>query len=156
MSNIVPQTFGQNDCTICLDSFQEESVVIRLKCRHKFHIECLLEWGEEQQKCPHCREDFKMEELNNQIEEVVSKNSNKEQNNDQNEFGKVDQQSKLRLNESQNNHPVQLNTHNNDAAHAQPFINPSNTQQNNWPEPNPRSVRPSLRENEDGDCCKLL
>ena len=54
------------DCPICLSNFagspndvedvdSSDKLVIKLKCNHCFHKECLREWLEKNQTCPVCR-----------------------------------------------------------------------------------------------------
>ena len=45
-------------CAICLDPFTEndDKLVAELKCKHIFHVECMMEWIEKNTICPMCRE----------------------------------------------------------------------------------------------------
>ena len=43
----------QEECSICMDIIG--SVYHKLKCGHKFHINCLDEWSNENKTCPLCR-----------------------------------------------------------------------------------------------------
>ena len=42
------------NCAICLDKIEEECV--KLKCGHKYHINCCKEWlCNNSNKCPQCK-----------------------------------------------------------------------------------------------------
>jgi predicted ATPase len=47
-------------CLVCLDEFQSADIAdrecIRLRCGHKFHRECIIEWGAVSNTCPTCRD----------------------------------------------------------------------------------------------------
>ena len=44
------------ECLICLDTFEEEENLIKIKCNHIFHCNCIKNWlCEESNKCPVCR-----------------------------------------------------------------------------------------------------
>ncbi|OMO63331.1 Zinc finger, RING-type [Corchorus olitorius] len=43
------------DCSICLESFQDEEVLTRLPCGHRFHFACLDPWVRTCGDCPYCR-----------------------------------------------------------------------------------------------------
>ena len=48
-------------CDICLADFQVGSYVAwsnNAKCRHAFHVHCILEWLRQQPTCPTCRQDY--------------------------------------------------------------------------------------------------
>jgi len=45
-----------DECSICLDDFNEESKLRLLKCEHGFHIKCIDEWLQKYNyNCPVCR-----------------------------------------------------------------------------------------------------
>lgn len=44
-------------CTICLNSFNEGDRVGKIKCKHKFHVECLKTWIQRKNHCPLCQAD---------------------------------------------------------------------------------------------------
>jgi hypothetical protein len=48
-------------CAICLNELDES--VLSLKCKHKFHEDCVLEWRKKSQTCPLCRNDVKPKNL---------------------------------------------------------------------------------------------
>ena len=41
-------------CVICLDDYQENNIIIKLLCGHKYHVLCLGEWVDEKKTCPLC------------------------------------------------------------------------------------------------------
>ena len=52
----IPSTFIVN-CTICLEDKVVEEKIARLKCKHLFHLDCLIKWMEISKMCPLCREE---------------------------------------------------------------------------------------------------
>lgn len=48
----------EEKCTICFEEFKEEDIY-KLKCGHKYHIECFKEWSQINASCPICRYDGK-------------------------------------------------------------------------------------------------
>ena len=49
--------FEDEECCICMDDLNNEKTQI-LKCRHRFHEECIKEWYGTDRTCPLCREDI--------------------------------------------------------------------------------------------------
>ena len=48
----------EDDCNICLDKMEKETEVIKLKCNHYFHPDCITKWLKDYNyKCPICREE---------------------------------------------------------------------------------------------------
>jgi hypothetical protein len=46
-------------CPICQTLFKEgDEMGILYKCKHKFHTNCIEEWGKYKQECPVCRENI--------------------------------------------------------------------------------------------------
>ena len=44
------------ECLICLDNFMEDDEIIKIKCNHIFHTNCIKHWlCKESNKCPICR-----------------------------------------------------------------------------------------------------
>jgi hypothetical protein len=44
------------ECLICLDNFVENDEIIKIKCNHIFHTNCIKQWlCKESNKCPICR-----------------------------------------------------------------------------------------------------
>lgn len=55
---------AERECTICLESFQQDQELVQLDCSssvpHLFHFECLNNWIEGGgNACPLCREPIK-------------------------------------------------------------------------------------------------
>ena len=51
-TTIVPDA---HDCCICLDKFVENGESVVLKCNHRFHTNCIINWFEQELTCPLCR-----------------------------------------------------------------------------------------------------
>jgi len=44
------------ECSVCLENFNEEHKIIKIKCNHTFHDQCIKQWlCNESNKCPICR-----------------------------------------------------------------------------------------------------
>lgn len=48
-------TSTQEECPVCLESFQTSQVLIHLPCTHRFHSGCLVPWLNRHCHCPCCR-----------------------------------------------------------------------------------------------------
>ena len=47
---------SQEECSICLESYQERDKIVQLTCNHIFHKDCIREWLQiKQNNCPLCR-----------------------------------------------------------------------------------------------------
>ena len=47
---------NENTCSICLNEFKEEEILIRFSCKeHIFHKKCLCTWLEKSDICPLCK-----------------------------------------------------------------------------------------------------
>ena len=45
-----------NECLICIENFEENNEITKIKCNHIFHKECIKKWlCNESNKCPICR-----------------------------------------------------------------------------------------------------
>lgn len=61
-SNIDKEKY--NECTICLESFDNDQIICQLSCDHCFHKDCLDQWINETMRsnqecvCPLCRTSF--------------------------------------------------------------------------------------------------
>jgi len=42
-------------CPVCIGYFTKEDRIVRLPCRHTFHVACILPWLEKTNSCPVCR-----------------------------------------------------------------------------------------------------
>ena len=49
----------QNECIICLETFQDDDQISILSCVHYFHKKCIEDWfiAQKSKKCPICRDD---------------------------------------------------------------------------------------------------
>ena len=47
-------TNDDNDCPVCMMTLNELKV-LRLRCGHKFHSECIRDWNRSKHSCPVCR-----------------------------------------------------------------------------------------------------
>uniref|UniRef100_A0A6C0C7A3 RING-type E3 ubiquitin transferase n=1 Tax=viral metagenome TaxID=1070528 RepID=A0A6C0C7A3_9ZZZZ len=53
---VVLNNLPENECCICLEKYKENDILIKLKCNHMFHKECLEPWFNNNKKsCPLCR-----------------------------------------------------------------------------------------------------
>eukprot|EP01018_Ginkgo_biloba_P004123 Gb_25302 [translate_table: standard] len=52
----------QEDCPVCLESFQPDQMLIHLPCSHRFHSDCLVPWLDSNSHCPYCREKISIKE----------------------------------------------------------------------------------------------
>ncbi len=51
--------YTSGDCTICLDTFTDDSEIRGLSCGHAFHVECIDPWLTGKKACcPTCKHDF--------------------------------------------------------------------------------------------------
>lgn len=47
---------SREECSICLESYQEKDKIVQLTCNHIFHKDCIGEWLQNKQNnCPLCR-----------------------------------------------------------------------------------------------------
>ena len=59
-------TRKHNECTICLEPWQEGSSIVALPCdsRHFFHTECIVSWANKRNyRCPLCNKAFDIKDL---------------------------------------------------------------------------------------------
>jgi len=55
-SNLIVVLPESNEiCSICLQVFNENEILLRLPCQHKFHNNCINTWLNNNQSCPLCR-----------------------------------------------------------------------------------------------------
>ena len=52
---VVCDELPDNTCSVCLDEFKDEDVLIKLNCEHIFHKDCLEPWLNDNRNCPLCR-----------------------------------------------------------------------------------------------------
>jgi hypothetical protein len=46
---------GRNQCSICLEAFQEHDTVRTIPCFHTFHKNCIDPWLSQRPLCPVCK-----------------------------------------------------------------------------------------------------
>ena len=51
-------TGTEDSCAICLCNFEQEELVTKIPCNHRFHKECFVKWLEVNKICPVCRFDI--------------------------------------------------------------------------------------------------
>uniref|UniRef100_A0A914LWU6 RING-type domain-containing protein n=1 Tax=Meloidogyne incognita TaxID=6306 RepID=A0A914LWU6_MELIC len=71
---------GSTACSICLEEFQEDKVIVKTKCNHYFHRDCISknfkEGSANFKKCPICRATLELDDnedvvkLNNKLKIV--------------------------------------------------------------------------------------
>lgn len=44
-------------CSICLENYKKEDVILLTECSHLFHHTCLTQWFEKNRSCPMCRKE---------------------------------------------------------------------------------------------------
>lgn len=49
-----------NQCTICLDGFDDIEIVSKMDCSHIFHHSCIVNWLKRKPTCPICRFRFRI------------------------------------------------------------------------------------------------
>jgi hypothetical protein len=42
-------------CSICLDEFEHREKILKIKCGHKYHKACIMNWLKRDTRCPMCR-----------------------------------------------------------------------------------------------------
>ena len=47
-------------CIICLENFNKEETITRIKCDHYYHTHCIYTWFEKKKTCPICDEILKI------------------------------------------------------------------------------------------------
>ena len=48
----------EDSCSICLENYKAQDVIITIPCKHSFHDGCLDMWIDQQTSCPLCRKDL--------------------------------------------------------------------------------------------------
>ena len=44
----------KDPCVICLDEWKMKQRVLKLPCKHEFHMHCIKQWFEGNRSCPKC------------------------------------------------------------------------------------------------------
>lgn len=50
---------NNNECSICLEKYNNGENIVLLKCKHEFHYHCILKWLLNSIKCPICKRNAK-------------------------------------------------------------------------------------------------
>jgi hypothetical protein len=45
----------KSDCSICYNEFNDNEDILKLKCKHIYHSECIRKWASTSSTCPICR-----------------------------------------------------------------------------------------------------
>ncbi|KAJ1392755.1 Zinc finger, RING-type [Sesbania bispinosa] len=53
-------------CSICLEEFCESDPSTVTTCRHEFHLQCILEWGQRSSQCPMCWQSISLKDPTSQ------------------------------------------------------------------------------------------
>lgn len=48
----------EDECSVCLEDFEENCKIRVLLCKHVFHEKCIMSWIFKKQQCPVCRTDM--------------------------------------------------------------------------------------------------
>lgn len=51
-----------DNCSICLNNFNDTESITITNCEHYFHSECLEEWGKYKPECPMCKKEIQYNE----------------------------------------------------------------------------------------------
>ena len=51
-----------DSCTICLDDFDNNDKLLKLKCSHIYHEKCIKTWFKNKSNCPNCNSSFSSED----------------------------------------------------------------------------------------------
>ena len=49
-------------CCICLEPFTDDNPAIATKCKHDYHLQCIMQWYQKSAACPLCGVDIKLED----------------------------------------------------------------------------------------------
>lgn len=47
-----------DSCTICLEDFNDKEKLLKLKCNHIYHEQCIKTWFNKKRICPNCANSF--------------------------------------------------------------------------------------------------
>ncbi|RAL45959.1 hypothetical protein DM860_006113 [Cuscuta australis] len=53
-------------CSICLETFSDNNPSSVTVCKHEFHLQCILEWGQRGSQCPMCWQNLSLKDPNSQ------------------------------------------------------------------------------------------
>ncbi|CAH9085832.1 unnamed protein product [Cuscuta epithymum] len=66
----------EDGCSICLEPFSSNDPPTVTKCKHEYHLQCILEWSQRSQECPICSRKVVLEEPASQDLLVVVESEN--------------------------------------------------------------------------------
>ena len=66
---------NQDECGICLSSYQDREVLVELPCEHFYHQNCLLPWLKQSPQCPSCRHQLPVEPVSEPEDELEPQDS---------------------------------------------------------------------------------
>lgn len=55
---ILRDRLQDNTCSVCLEEFKDDDILVKLNCNHIFHKECLEPWLNNNTNCPMCRQNI--------------------------------------------------------------------------------------------------
>lgn len=61
---IIDEKIKEENCSICMEQFQDNEIIVQLECNHLFHKNCVDPWKEKNEKCPLCKTDMKLKSFN--------------------------------------------------------------------------------------------
>lgn len=47
-----------SECSICMEPIESPNESLTLECRHKYHVNCIKKWKENNESCPLCRDNL--------------------------------------------------------------------------------------------------
>ncbi|CAM8884873.1 unnamed protein product [Rhodiola kirilowii] len=53
-------------CSICLENYTESDPSTVTLCKHEFHLQCILEWGQRSSQCPMCWQSLRLKDPTSQ------------------------------------------------------------------------------------------
>jgi hypothetical protein len=51
-----------NECSICLEPIRASNESLTLECCHKYHVDCIKRWKQNNESCPLCRDNLHVSE----------------------------------------------------------------------------------------------
>uniref|UniRef100_A0A804P7D8 RING-type E3 ubiquitin transferase n=1 Tax=Zea mays TaxID=4577 RepID=A0A804P7D8_MAIZE len=64
-------------CSICLDAFCDSNPSTMTKCKHDYHLQCILEWCQRSSQCPMCWQHISMKDpMSQELLEAVEQERN--------------------------------------------------------------------------------
>ncbi|OVA09303.1 zinc finger protein [Macleaya cordata] len=60
--HLLPITNDDDFCPTCLEGYEKDNPKIFTKCKHHYHLACILEWMERSNTCPICDQEMIIED----------------------------------------------------------------------------------------------